>query len=108
MQTDKTKEFLDWLDQVAPGTIIPKPQARGDFLVKGWGMRRGQRALIYTIPNHNNPAKPHQKGITILEWQQAFEQLMTTGELSHSWFKASMPGCYKEGSCNFTTIGGIF
>jgi hypothetical protein len=95
--------------KITPGTIIPKPQARGDFIVKKvWGDRRGEDALIYTIPNHNTPSKPYQKGITVSEWVQAFEHLTDTGDFSRSWFERSMPACAKEGGCNFTTIGGIF
>jgi hypothetical protein len=47
-----------------PGTVIPKPAAKADFLVKDIGTRRGERALIYSIPNHQNPGKPYHKGIT--------------------------------------------
>ncbi len=67
-----------------PGTVIPKPQARGDFIVKGWGMRRGKRALIYTIPNHTNPRKPYEKGITASEWTQAFDHLLNAGDFRRS------------------------
>ena len=88
--------------------MIPKPQARSEFKVKGWGTRRGQRALIYTIPNHSNPAFPHEKGVTCAEWEQAYARLLSTGEFTKPWFDNSMPACGKEGSCNFTTIGGIF
>jgi hypothetical protein len=94
--------------KITPGTIIPKPQARADFIVKGWGVRRRERALIYTIPNHKTPAKPYQKGITLSEWVQAFEHLTDVGHFSRAWFERSMPACAKEGGCNFTTIGGVF
>jgi len=94
--------------EVTPGTVIPKPQGRADFIVKAWGVRRGERALIYTIPNHKTPTKPYQKGITVSEWLQAFEHLTDAGDFSRSWFERSMPACAKEGGCNFTTIGGIF
>ncbi len=30
-----------------------------------------------------------------------------TGELTHKWFKENLTKCAKEGSCNFTTLGGI-
>jgi hypothetical protein len=68
----------------------------------------GRRALVYTIPNHKNRTKPYEKGITVPEWDQAFEHLTDTGDFSRSWFEQSMPACAKEGGCNFTTIGGIF
>lgn len=94
--------------EIVPGTAIPKPETDGEYLVKGWGRRRGERALVYTIPNHGNPSYPHEKGIAVSEWDHAFDRLMSTGELRHSWFKVTMPACNTEGSCNFTTIGGIF
>ena len=94
--------------EIVPGTIILKPQARADFIVKGWGVRRAERALIYTIPNHKTPIRPYQKGVTVSEWVQAFEHLINAGDFSRSWFERSMPACAKEGGCNFTTIGGIF
>jgi hypothetical protein len=107
-----TKIFVDiereLREKIRPGTLIPKPQARGGFIVKGWGTRRGENALIYTIPNWKTPTKPHQKGITTSEWKKAFERLTGAGDFSRSWFNNSMPDCAKEGGCNFTTIGGIF
>jgi hypothetical protein len=95
-------------NKIIPGTIIPKPQARGDFIAKGWGPRRGERAFIYTIPNNKTPTKPYEKGVTVLEWVKAFKHLTDAGDFSRSWFNRSMPECAKEGGCNFTTIGGVF
>jgi hypothetical protein len=71
-------------------------------------VRRGERALFYTIPNHKTPTKPYQKGITTKEWLCAFERLTEFGDFSRSWFEQSMSACAKEGGCNFTTIGGAF
>ena len=68
--------------ELSSGTTIPKPEAKGKFLVKGWGRRRDQSALIYTIPNHNNPSKPYQKGITDSEFEAAYRELKSSGELS--------------------------
>ena len=95
-------------DKIRPGTVIPKPQSKADFKVKGWGIRRGEPALIYLIPNHNNQLKPYQKGVTVSEWQQAYTHLLKTGILDRSWFKNQFPHSAKEDPCNFTTIGGIF
>jgi hypothetical protein len=75
---------------------------------QGVGSPAGERALIYTSPNHKAPTKPYQKGISVSEWVQAFEQLTNAGDFSRSWFERFMPACAKEGGCNFTTIGGIF
>ena len=75
--------------------------------MKGWACD-GARALVYRISNDKVPTKPYQKGITVSEWAQAFEQLMAAGDFSRSRFERSMPACAKEGGCNFTMIGGIF
>ena len=102
-------DILQRIEQTATtGTVIPKPEARGDFVVKGWGKRRGERALIYTIPNHRDPRRSYEKGINELEWKKAFDHLTKTSEFSSLWFQQSLTGCANEGSCNFTTIGGIF
>ena len=93
---------------IKPGTIIPKPEAQGKFIVAGWGQRRSEPALIYSIPNHNNPASPYHKGITVSEFEKAYLQLQSSGEFTRSWFNMHLPACAKEGGCNFTTIGGIF
>ena len=91
-----------------PGTVIPKPQAKKPFRVKGDGVRRGRPALIYTIPNHSDPSKPRQKGVTYAELERAYAQFRKTGTLTSAWFQKHLPGCYAEGSCNFTTVGGLF
>ena len=94
--------------RVHPGTIIPKPEAKADFVVKGWGKRRGENALIYDIPNHKNPNRPYQKGITESEFRKAYLQIVNDGTFSRGWFNRNLQSCAEEGGCNFTTIGGIF
>lgn len=93
---------------IRPGMIIPKPAAKGDFIVKGWGKRRGERALIYYIPNRSPHGKPYEKGITETEWEIANDELKSQGRITRQWFNECLPECAKEGGCNFTTIGGIF
>ncbi len=90
------------------GVVIPKPMAKGKFMVKGWGKRRGEPALIYTIPNHKNPSIPYAKGVTVNELEMAFAQLSSAGGFTRTWFNVNLPMCAKEGGCNFTSIGGIF
>ena len=94
--------------EIVPGRLIPKPDTDREYRVKGWGTRRGERALIYFIPNGKDESKPHQKGVTVSEWRRVYERLVSVGELRHSWFKSALPACHGEGSCNFTTIGGVF
>jgi len=91
-----------------PGTSIPKPKTNNPHYVKGIGRRRGEEALVYYIPNHSNPDKPHQKGITRSEFQKAFDELVRSGAFTKSWFNRHLQECSYEGSCNFTTIGGLF
>ena len=61
------------LTNIKVGTVIPKPDAKKDFIVKGWGKRRKEDALIYFIPNHKNPNKPYQKGITKSEFEESYQ-----------------------------------
>jgi hypothetical protein len=96
------------LKGISPGTVIPKPEAKSNFTVKGWGKRRDDDALIYFVPNNSNPNKPYQKGVNLGEWDQAFRQLWEGGTFTRHWFDSNMPRCSKEGGCNFTTIGGVF
>ena len=92
---------------IKPGTVIPKPETTA-HTVKGWGTRRDQDALIYRMPNHSNPSKPREKGITSSEFSAAYDQLIKTGSFTHKWFENKLKNCYMEGTCNFTTIGGVF
>lgn len=91
-----------------PGVVIPKPEAKEDFIVKGWGKRRGEEALIYYIPNHENRDRPNQKGVNISEWEKAYSRVMSGEDFSRQRFEKNMTACFDEGDCNFTTIGGIF
>jgi hypothetical protein len=89
------------------GREIPKPEAKESFLIKGMGVRRGEDALIYTIPSHTG-RRPYEKGITLSEFSSAFSELNSSGELTRSWFNKNLQQCAKEGGCNFTSIGGVF
>jgi hypothetical protein len=91
-----------------PGVVIPKPEAKSDFIVKGWGKRRGEEALIYYIPNHENRDRLNEKGVNVSEWEQAHSRVMSGEDFSRQWFEKNMTACFEEGACNFTTIGGIF
>lgn len=101
--------IVDEIKKKVPiGTVIPKPAAKADFVVKGWGKRREEGALIYFIPNHKNVDKPYKKGITESEWHQAYQRIRSGENFTREWFEQHMERCAKEGGCNFTTIGGIF
>jgi hypothetical protein len=100
--------ILPLLKRLLPGTVIPKPESQAVFTIKGWGKRIDEDALICFIPNHSDPRRPHKKGITAGEWEQAYRRLLTNGEFTRKWFNFHMPRCSIEGACNFTIIGGIF
>lgn len=95
------------LGSKAAGKEIPKPEARESFRIKGMGTRRGEEALVYTIPSHTG-RRPYEKGIALSEFSLAHTELKRSGELTTKWFKDNLPACAKEGSCNFTSIGGVF
>ena len=90
------------------GIAIPKLEAKEKFTIKGWGKRRGEDALVYIIPNTKNPQKHNEKGITVSEFEKAYKQLCDSGELTKVWFNKHLGKCANEGSCNFTSLGGIF
>ena len=50
----------------------------------------------------------HEKVVNESEWAKAYERLTECGEFTKVWFKENMQKCYKEGSCNFNAIGGVF
>ena len=101
--------IIDRIQQVAPpGTVIPKPRATGNFIVKGIGIRRGERAIVYTIPNHREPNNPHEKGVNASEFERAFQELTRTGQFTRQWMKEHLTNCFQDGGCNFTSIGGLF
>ena len=105
---DRQRQLIARIEaRFPPGTTIPKPEAE-DYRVGGWGSRRGERALIYEIPNHKRREHPHKKGVTEEEFARAHEQLLSAGEFTKAWFKEHLPRCNKDGGCNFTTIGGVF
>ena len=93
---------------VRKGTVIPKPEAKADFVVKGWGVRRGERALVYLVPNHKDPSRPYEKGVTLSEFERAYQRVMSGEDFDRKWFEENMSACAAEGGCNFTTIGGLF
>jgi hypothetical protein len=98
-------DIVEEIDEaVQQGRSIPD----SNFTLRRWGVRRNDRAIIVAIPNHKEPSKPHEKGVTVSELRQAFARLAESHEFSRAWFEKEMAGCAREGGCNFTAIGGIF
>jgi hypothetical protein len=95
-------------EMATEGLVIPKPMANAEFTIKGIGLRGGEEAITYLVPNHKHPSRPITKGITRSEWERAHERLEATGSITRRWFDEVLDRCSVEGPCNFTTIGGIF
>lgn len=109
MNPKKSQPILNRIQTEIPdGTAIPKPKSSRPYRTKGWGRRRGEPALVYLVPNRNNPDYPYEKGITESEFGRAYSRLIQSGEFNSTWFEIELAGCAREGDCNFTTIGGIF
>jgi hypothetical protein len=53
--------------KITPGTIIPKPQARADFIVKGWGVRpartRPARLYLGRPPAEERRTRPTERRV---------------------------------------------
>ena len=100
-------DIIEKINRVAlPGTVIPKPRTK-EHLVKEWSISAGERALVYTMPNKNNPDKLDSKLIKESDFRKSYYQLTTYGTFTKQWLKLNLPVLAKQG-CNFTTIGGIF
>jgi hypothetical protein len=95
------------LSELPEGTKIPKPAATGAFNIKGEGIAYGERAIVYTIPNRRNPDRPRQKGVTATQLEEAYRQLLRSGELTRGWWNEHVRLSSDEGECNFTTVGGL-
>ena len=91
-----------------PGTVIPKPQSADKYVIKGWGKSRGEDAIVYQLPMKPYSKKASTKRIPVSAFMRTFDKLTNNGEISRTWFRKEFPDLDKDGSCNFTTIGGIF
>lgn len=108
MSVPSFEALLARLEALPSGTPIPKPTSPDSSRIHRWGVRRGERAIVYAMPNHSNPAKPHQKGVTVAELRSAYARLVDEGTFTRDWFERNLSECAREGACNFTTIGGLF
>ena|ERR1035437_936397 len=102
------QDIVALLKSLPVGTRIPKPEAVGEFRIKGWVDSPDGEALAYKIPSHAIPPRPRSKTVSTRRFKLSFERLMTTGELTRSYFKTTATKKTDEGGCNFTTVGGLF
>lgn len=90
-------------EEIKSGTSIPKPKSKDDYIVDGWGISRGEKALRYLIG-----VKQHSKYLRISDFEAAYAELYISGKFTRKWFNENLPQSAKDGWCNFTSIGGIF
>ena len=93
--------------KVQIGTVLPKPMAKSEFYFTGWCISNNEEAISYSIPNHKNPSKPHKKYIRISELAKAYDEFNKNGCITRKWFNTELSKLANEGSCSFTTIGGL-
>lgn len=105
MILEKLKNEINTL--IITKSLIPKPKTDNEFKILRLGKRRGESAVIYSIPNHKEPSFHYEKGITYSEFLQVLKELSETGYVTRSWFNKNLLECAKEGSCNFTSLCGI-
>jgi len=98
--------FARIVSSAPKGTVIPKPRT-DKHIVKGLGCRRGELAIVYTIPNQHKPTQPSEKGVTKSEIEATYAELVRSGVVTRKWFTMNLPECYAEGPCNYTSIGGL-
>ena len=92
---------------VGSGSVVHETRNGVRYRIKGWGQRRGEAALVYSIPSRTR-RNGTEKGVTASEIRLAHSRLVNAGRLCRRWFVASLPDCQKEGGCNFYALGGLF
>jgi hypothetical protein len=93
------KDFYRQLKQLPIGTVIPKAESEKEYRITRWFYQDGQEWFSYSIANKSIP----------ISWVRGcFDQIQTTGELRTAWFRNTFYSGKDLGSCNFTTIGGLF
>lgn len=96
--------IIDRIKNICSGTRIPKPESEDAYTVKGIGRSRGEDALVYFIPGTSGSTK--RVPLSAFVWAE--EQLSSTGKLLRTEFSHAYPEWDSDGSCNFTTLGGVF
>jgi hypothetical protein len=79
-----------------------------EYTIKGLGVRHGEEAIVYLVPNRKDPDKPSQKGFGASGLRCAYQRLLSSGGFSRSWFNSEMKECAKGAPCNFLAIGAVF
>jgi hypothetical protein len=78
------------------------------YTIKGLGKRQGEDAIVYLVPNREDPTKPFPKGVSASELRSAYGRLLSSGEFTRRWFNSAMRECAKCAPCNFLAMGAVF
>ncbi|MCM3721185.1 hypothetical protein [Solibacillus isronensis] len=89
-------EFQEVINSIYVGMKFKKPRVESEIIAIN------DKRIIYSIGNKGN-----SKNITIEALENAFNEILTNGELSRTWFNKSYPSLAKTSPCNFTSLGGI-
>lgn len=95
-------------DALKKGVRIPKPRSKEAYRFVGWRSSRGEEAFVYEIPERPGSKRPSTKRIPCSAFKEACRTLLENGEITRAWFAEAFPQVNADGSCNFTTLGGIF
>ena len=87
--------------------IVPKPQSTETYRLVRIGKSRGARALIYELPKRPESKRVSTKRIPLSVFEECANQLSGTGSLTRTWFIDHYPKLESDGTCNFTTVGGV-
>lgn len=88
--------FQEVINSIYVGMKIKKPRVESEILaIDGTQIK-------YSIGNKGN-----LKYITTEMLEEAFNEVITNGEISKLWFNKMFPNQAKTSPCSFTTIGGI-
>lgn len=89
-------EFQEVINSIYVGMKIKKPRLESEIIAIE------DTRIIYSIGNKGN-----SKNITTEMLVGAFNEILTNGELSRTWFNKTYPNQSKTSPCSFTTLGGI-
>lgn len=97
----------DIIQLVNENARVPKPKSSEVYTLKRIGISRGKKAVVYEIPKKIKSKQFSEKRIPLDVFEAAVHQIKTKGILSKTWFKQTYPDIDADGSCNFTTLGGV-
>ena len=87
--------------------VVPKPLSSGTCRLLRIGESRGARALVYELPKRPESKRASTKRIPLSVFEECADRLSDTGSFTRTWFAEHYPKLESDGTCNFTTVGGI-